>query len=274
MTTAQKVIKYLANAFAIFLIITIIYSILIAGYNLIKSFGLVNKKQEEIPTELKVISNEVIDIKTLKIDLETTSLEIKTNDVFKVETNNSEISFLNNDGNVKIKEKHQNLLKSKSTNTLIIYIPKDIEILDETEINTGAGDVKISKLNTKELKLELGAGSLNINNLKVTQKAKINGGVGETNLESCEINNLIADLGMGEFKLKGKITGKNKINSGVGAINIKLIDDKNNYTVDISKGVGKTTIDGKEIQKDGVYGEGENLLDINGGVGKIEIEFN
>ena len=41
MTTAQKVIKYLATAFAVFLIITIISAILSGGYALLSALGLI-----------------------------------------------------------------------------------------------------------------------------------------------------------------------------------------------------------------------------------------
>ena len=50
--------------------------------------------------------------------------------------------------------------------------------------------------------------------------------LGKTEIKSCEINNLKANLGMGEFVFSGKLTGKSEIDSGVGAINIKLLDKK------------------------------------------------
>ena len=34
--------------------------------------------------------------------------------------------------------------------------------------------------------------------------------LGKTELNSCEINNLKANLGMGEFNFSGKLIGKNK----------------------------------------------------------------
>lgn len=45
MTIAQKVIKYLANAFAIFLIITIISAILNAGYVILSATGAIRTKE-------------------------------------------------------------------------------------------------------------------------------------------------------------------------------------------------------------------------------------
>lgn len=42
MTTAQKIIKYIATAFALFLIFTIILTILSAGYSLLSAVGLIH----------------------------------------------------------------------------------------------------------------------------------------------------------------------------------------------------------------------------------------
>ena len=96
---------------------------------------------------------------------------------------------------------------------------------------------------------------------------------GKTELNSCEINNLKANLGIGEFVFSGKLTGKNKIDSGIGAIKISLMDNKNNYTINVSKGLGSVTLDGQKLEMDRVYGTGENYLDIDGGIGEIKIEF-
>ena len=101
MTTAQKVIKYIALGFAAFLIVTITSLILNGGYALLSAFGLIQKNV--ITEDLKVISSEVKEVSTLKIDLAFTNLDIKTGDIFKVETNNSKITFENNNGSVKIK---------------------------------------------------------------------------------------------------------------------------------------------------------------------------
>ena len=272
MTTAQKVIKYIATAFAVFLIVTIISAILSGGYALLSAFGLIHTNKNIITKDLKVISSEIKEISTLKIDLACTNLDIKTGENFKVETNNSEISFANNNGSVKIKEENRNWLNNNKASNLIIYIPEDMIAIDETKIETGAGKINIEKLNTQSLYLELGAGDVKIENLTVTTDAKIDGGVGRTELKSCEINNLKANLGMGEFVFSGKLTGKSEVDSGVGAINIALLDKSDNYTIDVSKGIGSVTLDGKQLEMDRVYGTGKNYLDIDGGIGEIKID--
>ena len=273
MTTAQKVIKYIALGFAAFLIVTIISAILSGGYALLRAFGLIHVDKNIVTEELKVISSEVKEISTLKIDLSCTNLDVKIGDNFKVETNNSKITFTNDNGSVKIKEENRNWLNNNKESNLIIYIPRDMIAIDETKIETGAGKINIEKLNTQSLYLELGAGDVYIKNLTVTKEAKIDGGLGRTELKSCEINNLKANLGMGEFVFNGKLIGKNEIDSGVGAIDIDLMDNKGNYKINVSKGLGNVTLDGQKLEMDRVYGTGENYLDVDGGIGEIKIEF-
>ncbi|MGN1311267.1 MAG: DUF4097 family beta strand repeat-containing protein [Clostridia bacterium] len=274
MTTAQKIIKYFALAFAIFLIVTIISAILSGGYALLSAFGLINTNKNIITEDLKIISSEVKEVSTLKIDLACTNLDIKAGDNFTVETNNSKITFTNDNGSVKIKEENRNWLNNNNKESnLIIYIPEDMIAIDETKIETGAGKINIENLNTQNLYLELGAGDVYIENLIVTKEAKIDGGVGKAELKSCEINNLKANLGMGEFVFNGILTGKNEIDSGVGAINIDLLDSAENYTINVSKGIGTVTLDGQKLEMDRVYGTGKNYIDIDGGIGEIKIEF-
>ena len=78
---------------------------------------------------------------------------------------------------------------------------------------------------------------------------------------------------MGEFDFSGRLTGKSEIDSGVGAINIKLLDNSDNYTINVDKGIGSITLDGKKLEMDRVYGTGQNYLDIDGGIGEIKIDF-
>ena len=274
MTTAQKVIKYIATAFAVFLIITIISLILSGSYALLSAFGLIHTNKNIITDDLKVISSEVNEVSTLKIDLACTNLDIKTGNSFKVETNNSKITFEEKDGSVKIKEENRNWLNNNnSESNLIIYIPEDMIDIDETKIETGAGKINIENLNTQSLYLELGAGDVYLENVIATGDTKIDGGVGKTELKSCEINNLKANLGMGEFVFNGKLIGKSEIDSGVGAINIKLMEKKENYTIEVDKGLGNVTLDGQKLEIDKVYGTGKNYLDIDGGIGSIKIDF-
>lgn len=271
MTPAQKVIKYIATAFAILLIASIISGILTGGFAILSALGLIHTN-DSISENLSLISSEVTDVSSLNIDVNCTNLEIKKGDAFKVETNNSKISFEENNGDIKIKETNKNWLNSNNIKSyVVVYIPENINI-EKATIQTGAGKVNIGTLNAKNFELELGAGDVYIENVAITSDCKIDGGVGKTELKSCKISNLKANLGMGKFKFSGTLTGKGKVDSGMGAVNIKLNDNQDDYKFEINKGIGNVTLDGKNVT-DGIYGNGENYLKVDGGIGEIKIDF-
>lgn len=276
MTTTQKIIKYASIGFACALIISIISLVLSGGYYILDTLGLfhndkniTNDNLHEIPSE---IPNEVEELYSLDIDLSFTNLDILIGDTFKIETNNSKIIYTNNNGNVKIKDKSKNILNNHKENDLVVYIPEYLNI-NEVKIDAGAGKIYIEKLNVRDLELDLGAGKTIINNLVASNKVEIEGGASKTELKSCEIRNLDADLGVGEFIYNGILTGKNEIDSGVGAIKINLIDSKDNYMISVDKGIGNISIDGEKLESNRTYGNGDNYIDIDGGVGEIKINF-
>ena len=80
-------------------------------------------------------------------------------------------------------------------------------------------------------------------------------------------------MGVGKFEVTSAITGNSKINSGIGNLELNIQGNKENYTIKADKGIGSIKIDGKEIADDVIYGEGENIIKINGGIGSINVDF-
>ena len=274
MTTAQKIIKYCAVAFAIFLIITIISAVLSAGYRLLNAIGIINFKENSLLENMVTISDDVEEFLSLNLDIKSSNLQIKTGDKFEVKTNNSNIKYSNENGSIKITEdKVANWFFGKiDIGELIIYIPENMKQIDEVKINVGAGTVFIEQLNTENLYLDLGAGNVTIDKLIVSEELKINGGAGNININSGEIANVDLDLGVGNTKIKSDITGNSNINTGVGELNLYLSLDADNYKINVNKGLGKITFNDDKILDDTIIGNGENYIKISGGVGNINIE--
>ena len=105
MTTAQKVIKYLAIAFAIFLIITIISTISATLFALSGILGLKQDIEESLNSEMVATNFENSDITTLDIEVAFTNLTIKTGDSIKIETDNNNINYKQENQKLEIKEK-------------------------------------------------------------------------------------------------------------------------------------------------------------------------
>ena len=81
-------------------------------------------------------------------------------------------------------------------------------------------------------------------------------------------------MGLGELNLTTKLIGNNVIEQGIGKLSINLTDNIENYKIRTSKGLGSITIDGNEVQDGNTYGNGENNIRIEGGMGAIEIVTN
>ena len=271
MTTAQKVIKYLALAFAAFLIVYIISGILSALYALSGVLGL-QKEDEIIKDEMSKINFENSEVATLDIDVAFTNLIIKKGDLLLAETNNKNINCIQNNQNLQIKENQHSLFSKNDTGDLVIYIPEDLEF-KKVKINAGAGKIQIENINAEKLYLELGAGETIIEKLNVTDDCKIESGAGKVSILSGNINELNLDMGVGKFEVTSALTGNSKINAGIGNLELNIQGNKENYTIKANKGIGSIKIDGKEVSNDITYGNGENNIKIDGGIGEIKIDF-
>lgn len=272
MSTAQKIIKYLALAFAIFIIVNIISGILFGIYSVANIFGLTKSNTNKIISNEKVVTNfENVNLATLKIKLEYSTLVIRQGDTLKVESNSKDISCKQNNNQLEIKENSHNWSFKNDESIVNVYLPSNI-VFDDVKIEVGAGEINIEKLETKNLDFELGAGKAEIKQLNVTEIAKINGGAGKVDIISGEIHNLDLDMGVGKFELTSKLTGKNDIDAGVGKLDINLTDGTENYKIKVSKGIGSITIDGKNASDNTEYGDGKTFIKIDGGVGSINVK--
>lgn len=264
MTTFQKIIKYLAIAFAIFIIFSICFAIL-KGINIFVNVLGNNKLSSELET---VYIGEYK--KNMSIDLSYTNLIIKNGDSFKIETNNKDINVEYDENIINIKEKEKFFLLYNETSELIIYVP-DANSFDKISIQSKSGKIQIEKLDSLNVILNLGAGKVNIDYLISSDKTKINGGVGEISINDGLISNLDLDIGVGKTSITSKLTNNNNINAGVGELNLNLLG--NDYKIKANKGLGSIKLDSKDIEEDLYYGTGSNIIDIDGGIGSINIKY-
>lgn len=267
MSEMQKIIKYFAVAFALCLAFSIISSIMYAIFSFSTIFG-GNHKNHESLRGLKIDENASV----LDIDIRSTNLIIKEGDTLKVETNNEYIKTKQTKNKLYITEKKHNWFRTNKSNDLVVSIPKDL-IFDGVSINSGAGKVEIENLSSKILELDLGAGKVTINHLTVFDHTEIEGGAGSIEVKNGILNDLDLDIGAGSLTLTAKMNGKSEIDAGVGEMNLNLIGSIEDYRIKLDKGIGSATIDNKKMHDEEFYGNGNNYIDIDGGVGSIKINF-
>ena len=271
MTTTQKIIKYLAIAFALFLVISIFSIIFGLSREIISSINS-DKKDSELLEEYTTISNNVNNIESFKIDISNDDIEIKEGEKFEVKTNDPNVKFYHENSKVKIKaDKTLNWhLSNSSRGTIIIYLPNEFNI-SELDLNLGAGKIDIDKLFVETLLMDLGAGTMTAKEINVYEKAAINGGAGNININSGTINNLNLKLGAGNASIQSDLTGSNTLTTGVGKLNLGLSRSKDNYKFDINKGLGNIILNDFDVSEDTLIGDGETKIKINGAIGNIII---
>ncbi len=269
MSDIQRVIKYIAIAFAIYLVVMIIGGLLTFLGSMFLFFG----NDKGITKEMNMLTfDNKYEIKELNIDIKAASLIIEESENFAIKTNNSYISLDQNKEILTIKEKSHRWFRDNNESKLIIYLPKSIQF-DKFRIDAGAGKIEIDNIISEEINLSLGAGQVIIDNLEATKKSKISGGAGEMIIKNGLLNNLDFDMGVGHVKITSALKGDSDIDAGIGELEINILGPESDYELEVEKGIGRIEVNGKSLNNDSKYGNGINKIEIDGGVGKIDIRY-
>ena len=264
MTTMQKIIKYLAFAFAVFLSVSIISGICGALFSVTYFFS--GNASDEMK-EHTIGSN----FTSLSVDISAAELDIKTGEKFGIETNHRYLTYKENGERLEINETKP-FLASHSGMRVILTIPKGT-VFGYADINTGAGSVRIDELSAGSLTINLGAGELNAGRLDGLTEAEIDGGAGSVTICGGSLNNADIDMGIGELNLTSELSGKSSIDYGIGETNLELIGKEDDYKIELDKGIGEAWLAGRKMSDDSVYGEGKSFIEIDGGIGELNIIF-
>ncbi len=275
MTTLQKVIKYLALAFAIFLTVSIVGGILSAVGLLGSLFSDDDAEWGDVIGETKnyTVSSEISD---LNIQINAADFYIKEGNSFSIESNLKNLEVDEKNGCLTLKDLTK--IKLNGSNAyenavLTIWVPVGT-VFDNVNIKTGAGRFTVDSLSAATIGFELGAGDVTISKLIAEKSANIEGGAGRITISDGAIKNLDLEMGLGQLNLTAALTGDCNLDSGVGEMNVTLLGSKDDYELDIEKGIGNITVDGKNVTDYGSSGNGANEVDIHGGVGAINVRFN
>ncbi|MGN0452178.1 MAG: DUF4097 family beta strand repeat-containing protein [Ruminococcus sp.] len=273
MTTAQKVIKYLAMALAIFLCVSLIGTVVtvLAGVSHIFTSQKASS-EEAVPVGEMQVYRIDDEISSLSLELSAAKLKISTADEFSVESNHNYISVNTENGKLCINETKKLFSEYPKGITVNIYVPDGLTF-DDAKIETGAGAVRIDALSSDVLDISLGAGETKIKNLTANSRADIDGGAGALTIDGGLLRNLDLDMGVGKLTLKSRVEGESSIDCGVGEIELTLLGSREDYQIELDKGIGEAKLDKETMRDDSVYGFGRNRIDIDGGIGAINIEF-
>ena len=227
-------------------------------------------KQDVVLDETKTyeITSE---IHSLDVQINAADFKIVSADEFSVESNLKYLSVSKKDGVLKIVDEAKS--NSNYTNaTLTLYVPNAV-VFNDVEIETGAAKMTVDTLSASSVELKLGAGDVRFESLNASSEVDINGGTGQITIVSGTLNDLSLEMGMGELNLTAAVFGDSDLKFGVGESNVTLIGSKDDYKVDVEKGIGNITVDGKTVTDFGSSGNGQNHIEIEGGVGAINLNF-
>ncbi|MGM9942091.1 MAG: DUF4097 family beta strand repeat-containing protein [Bulleidia sp.] len=152
-----------------------------------------------------------------------------------------------------------------------VVIPHDT-VFHVVDIENGAGRLSVADVRTEELYLDMGMGSTEMRGISVYNSADISAGTGEVSFLDVLLTDCDFDLGVGSVFVSGKITGNSEMDCGIGKLELVLEQSMDDLTIQFSSGIGSSTLNGREMKDDHVYGNGKNIIDIDGGTGEIRIQ--
>ena len=265
MTGLQRLIKCAAIVFAVFLSVSIIGGILgVAG--LVGGFFAVNTVSEEMTTYPVTA-----DVRNLSICVGAADLYIKEGDVFSVQSNLEHLK-VEQEGDELIIEETREFGVTVNGAVLTIYVPADA-VFENVSITTGAGRLTVEQLTSGTLDFELGAGDVSIISLIATKAAEIDGGAGRITIADGSVQNLNLSMGVGQLNLTSALTGVCQLDLGIGQSDITLLGAKDDYKLEIEKGVGTVIVDGETVTNHESSGTGANNVELNGGIGTVSVRF-
>lgn len=265
---SNKVVKSIAICLALFLISLIISFVVSFAYYFASSLGLT--KEEVIVADRVDESLNLKGIKDVEFNLKYASFVIKTGDELKIETSNKDIVVSKNQGKLVVSENSRFFKKNKEQK-LVFSIPMDYKF-DRFAINSKAQEINIDSLYSEIVEFDLGACKLDIDYIYAAKKILINGGVGTINILDGKLNNLDLELGTGKTSINAYILGDSDIEAGIGEISLNLKGSLEDYSFDVEKGIGSIKLNDNSLSNDSKVGNGINKIDIEGGIGAINIK--
>jgi len=234
MNGLQKVIKYCAMAFAVFLTVVIFGSIVtvvmgvttgIAGVdffldedkeriNLTESYSVEEAKELGI-TRLLVDCNAEITVKpgtVLSIDAEDVT------DEYEIRQGNGTFSIVQDTPQIKIGLWFGN---TSDREKVTVTVPEEL-FMEQVKVDSGSGKVSLETFQTDELVIDSGSGSVTVSEVS-TKRINIESGSGRVALTSVNAEETGLNTGSGGISVEDTMLGKLRVNSGSGSVTMRNV---------------------------------------------------
>ena len=209
-------------------------------------------------------------VKRLEIEIEAADFRIVTGEGFSVESNLKNLSFRQTGERLIISERTAGNPDYEGAR-LTVTIPEGA-VFSEIDITVGAGRFTADIISGDEVNLEFGAAEVYIGSLYATHEADVEGGAGKITIGGGSVSDLQLEMGVGELVLESEILD-GELDLGVGEARITLLGGREDYTIEINRGIGSISFDGEYLSMGGRFGDGDRRVEINGGVGSVFVDF-
>ena len=304
MNGIQKVIKYCAMAFAVFLSVIIIGSIAAVVLKVVAGVAIgneISESRERVDLSEQYSAEEIAaeGINSILIDCNGEIL-VQPGDVLSVEASDVvegyEIRLEN--GRISLKNREPEFLENWLSwfddvavqEKVVVTIPAGF-VPDEVKLYSGSGKVSVEKLTAgllfvdsgsgkvlisdaslTETELDAGSGSVTVNNSKLG-KLYLDSGSGAIRMENVVAEDADVDSGSGAVKYTGELTGNCDFETGSGSVALTLNGSEEEYRIEADCGSGTFRVNGKKLE-DGSYGRNvKGELNIDSGSGSVSVEF-
>lgn len=276
MSDFQKVIKYIAIVFGMYLALQILIAIIIGITSLAGAFT--GWEKEETRENMELVSEEQTyeEIQNVKIQLAVSDLQIQEGAEWKVEVVDMPKEFVQKKSGDTLTLSDENIKNNwfhrlDTTPFVKITIPEGME-LEKVSIETGIGNTNVKNVICDTFVLSQGVGNVTIHTI-TCNKMEIDGGAGKFELENVLSQSCKVRAGVGKTRIQGRLEGSSKIEAGVGEMQLALEGTKEAYAIRPETGIGAIYIDGNKVEGNKTYGEGSNKIRLEGGMGKVDITF-
>lgn len=191
---------------------------------------------------------------------------------YKIEAKDIEYFKCGLEGNtlhIKSREEPSNKKRIK------LYIPKDA-VLDEADIQVGAGIVEFHDAKMENLSVEVGAGQFNAGNIEA-QNGTFLMGAGTMRLEDITMEDSDFQVGMGTVYFEGALNGNVDAECSMGTIEMNLAGDQEDYNYVLKCSAGNINVDGHSISGLGSEREidngSDNEFNIDCSMGSVNVGF-
>lgn len=263
MNVIQKLIKSFAYLLAFSIIFTLINGLLKVGSLVINPKGY--KVNKDSLKSIEIIKESISEI---DLKLESASIVFEEGNQLEVLSNGRKVKVTVDGNKLKINQDSKTFSTRKTIDTVKIFLPN--MNINTLSIKQDIGNFNIKNVLVDNLNLKLGVGDYRFENIEVLKEGDFKFGVGKVSFLNSKLTLTDIEVGVGKFEFIGTVLEKLELSGGIGKTDITLTDSLDNYKLDVEKGIGKIKLNNEPI-KDSIIGNGPNVIEIDAGIGEINI---